>query len=246
MHTVTWHDKQKDTSVKISPKKAFIVSLILFILLEVGLLGLAYWQYSRFHQKEKILTQAQNKLKQPIKIRALVEENSGYLTKITGVFDNSRNSVLSHQLFGVKTGWRLFTPLMFGSKEEVLVDRGWVPYPNGDERLNPNLTKYNNYQIVELVGVIKSFPKRKGILGGPTYNVNKQVMLFLDSSVFPKTKGVIRAPVYFQSATQTHPHVNVFIAMPKRGGNHTQYMWTWLALSFLLLCSYVTAIKKIR
>jgi cytochrome oxidase assembly protein ShyY1 len=217
----------------------FVLSLLLFVLVEGGLLKLAHWQHSRAIQKENQRSLIEEKIGQP-PVPDLTGANAWRRTTLYGRFDHTRSRVLAHQKYGDATGWRLLTPLMMKDGREIVVDRGWLP-PLPD-RLSPDLgflTPPADEQKIE--GVIRTPPERKGWLKGATTSPGGKMLLFADFSSIP-IQGVRVENVYIQQTSPDLPGLRTGADVPSDAGRHRQYRNTWLAMALALFLMYFYAL----
>ncbi len=81
-------------------------------------------------------------------------------------------------------------------------------------------------------GIIRTFPERRGWLGGPVYNTNPQELLFLDPQAIAAN---IRQDVYVEARHQTHPaFLPIEQAQAISPQRHAEYRNTWLACAVVL------------
>ncbi|RVU44062.1 SURF1 family protein [Lujinxingia sediminis] len=118
--------------------KAPGVVATLFALLGLALLlWLGTWQSIRYQEKSAAETQRDALADaEPHHITSLDGLNSGELdfhpVTLQGVFAPEPAFLIKHRVFEGKPGYWLVSPLILQSGDAVLVNRGWVPYEEGE------------------------------------------------------------------------------------------------------------------
>ncbi|TXD35743.1 SURF1 family protein [Lujinxingia vulgaris] len=118
--------------------KAPGVVATLFALLGLALLlWLGTWQSIRYQEKSAAESQRDALADaEPHHITSLDALNSGELdfhpVTLRGAFATEPAFLIKHRVFKGKPGYWLVSPLILESGESVLVNRGWVPYEDGE------------------------------------------------------------------------------------------------------------------
>lgn len=115
-------------------------SLMVLVLLPV-LLGLGWWQLSRAEDKRELLDQvAKARAAAPVSVAALLAEDlPGFRrVRLEGYFDERHSLLLDNRTRHGRPGVELLQPFLDGSGHWLLVNRGWLPWP--DRRQLPDFT----------------------------------------------------------------------------------------------------------
>ncbi|MGB7755776.1 MAG: SURF1 family protein [Salinisphaera sp.] len=109
--------------------------------------ALGVWQIERAHYKERLVAEhaaAERAGPQHLQLDVADVESGngprhGYRYIFVGHYDAAHQLLLSNQVEGTQTGYRVWTPLILDSGVRVMVDRGWVPKTGdrGAPRPNP-------------------------------------------------------------------------------------------------------------
>lgn len=197
--------------------------LALAIAIEAGLLTLANWQRTRYHQR----------LTEQTEFAARPSQTLGgtWLPEATFALTNQPNPTNPEAAIG----WRILTP-MVTSSGTLVIDRGYATprfHPDNSpdfSHVHPTATS------ATLAGVWQPFPQRKGVLRGPDTTTHPRLLAFLNPSlIISKTQ-----PAYFVSRT---PSSGAILAVPPplpAPTKHLSYALQWLgmALAFPLLCLF--------
>jgi surfeit locus 1 family protein len=114
----------------------------LVVILVAVLIALGVWQLDRAHYKEHLIAvhkAAQAAGPQVMKIgseEATPRRNLSYI--VHGHYDDAHQLLLANQLHGTREGYRVWTPLVLASGVQIMVDRGWVPKPTGQDAAPPS------------------------------------------------------------------------------------------------------------
>lgn len=112
-------------------------TLVVLALLPV-LLGLGFWQLSRAEEKRQLLTAAEaRRIAPPVTVEQLAASpDPAYLrVRLHGHFDADHSLLLDSRIRDGKAGVELLQPFQAGSGQWLLVNRGWLPWP--DRRVAP-------------------------------------------------------------------------------------------------------------
>ncbi len=108
---------------------------ILFSVVFVGLLGMGWWQYTRYLEKTQWLAALARTKSQPALTNSDLEKNHWVpfqKIKLQGNWQSGQSFVIAGRLRHGRTGYSVVTPLQWApSMPWVLVDRGWVASPDG-------------------------------------------------------------------------------------------------------------------
>jgi cytochrome oxidase assembly protein ShyY1 len=113
------------------------VIAVVSLLAAVVCVRLGIWQLSRWQQKRRVNATLQGALAAPpVTLGSLSEAEAGSVprrVRAFGVYDTSWHLLVSDQWDGDSAGVELYTPLRLPDGGAVLVDRGWLPSPDGIE-----------------------------------------------------------------------------------------------------------------
>ncbi|MCY1287952.1 SURF1 family protein [compost metagenome] len=112
-------------------------TLVVLALLPV-LLGLGFWQLSRAEEKRQMLAAFDaRRIAAPVEVEQLVANpDSAYLrVHLHGHFDAEHSLLLDSRIRDGKAGVELLQPFQTSSGQWLLVNRGWLPWP--DRRVAP-------------------------------------------------------------------------------------------------------------
>jgi cytochrome oxidase assembly protein ShyY1 len=112
-------------------------TLVVLALLPV-LLGLGFWQLSRAEEKRDLLAAADaRRIAIPVDVESLgASPDPAYLrVRLQGHFDAEYSLLLDSRIRDGKAGVELLQPFQSSSGQWLLVNRGWLPWP--DRRVAP-------------------------------------------------------------------------------------------------------------
>ncbi len=112
-------------------------TLVVLALLPV-LLGLGFWQLSRAEEKRQLLAAFDaRRIGAPVDVEQLVASpDPAYLrVRLHGHFDAAHSLLLDSRIRDGKAGVELLQPFQASSGQWLLVNRGWLPWP--DRRVAP-------------------------------------------------------------------------------------------------------------
>lgn len=215
-------------------KNRQIVRIVPLLLLaggvEVGLLTLANWQKTRYHQR--LSEQA------AFAVRPSVTLTGTWLPEATFALTNQPHPRAPE----AELGWRILTPLRTPSGT-VIIDRGYAT-PRYHADRSPDFSALNPEAIpVTLSGVTQPFPQRKGWLQGPDTTTHPRLLAFLNPELIVSDTQ----PEYLISRTPTSAQILAVPPPLPAPTKHLSYAFQWLgmALAFPLLCA-VAFVKNRR
>ena len=108
--------------------------------------ALGVWQIERAHYKERLVAaHAAARRAGPQQLRLSAADvaagrgpRHGYRYIVRGHYDAAHQLLLSNQVEGTQTGYRVWTPLVLDSGVRIMVDRGWVPKTGDRNAPKPN------------------------------------------------------------------------------------------------------------
>ncbi|WP_423823187.1 SURF1 family protein [Salinisphaera sp. SPP-AMP-43] len=112
----------------------------------VILSALGLWQIERAHYKQGLVAEhraaeragPQQLALTPEAVRQGQGARRGYRYIVSGHYDAAHQLLLSNQVTGTQTGYRVWTPLVLDSGVRIMVDRGWVPKTDGRSAPKPD------------------------------------------------------------------------------------------------------------
>lgn len=195
--------------------------LAFFILVELGLLGLANWQHGRMLEKVAV-SQAQQS-QSAGEIVPFSQAETGDVVNITAYLEPEKAIFLLHQKHNETAGWRYVVPAHIDGKK-LWLDLGWLaPQPN---KLTPSFSDYTQ-NIYHGTAVVLAVSEPKGWLESPVYTANARVWNRLDRGKMGAVYLSAQVPLYRNFAAQLPQGLSA--------KKHAQYRNTWLVLAFLLL-----------
>jgi surfeit locus 1 family protein len=141
--------------------KFSFLSFSLYAFFLILLVSLGFWQLGRADEKRLFLDKQKRAIsKDSIELKSLPDSHANDYRyrkiKLSGVYDSEHQFLLDNQILNGKAGYFVLTPFKVdGSKQTVLINRGWIPL-NKDRRILPilSINELNNY----LIGRINKFP----------------------------------------------------------------------------------------
>lgn len=200
---------------------------------EAGLLGLAHWQWRRYHQR--------------------LDEHAAWLARppvwVQGTYRPESLGALTHQPNPVKPeemGWRVLGVLET-AQGPVLIDRGFT----APRWLADNIPDFSQLHLPAgpqtLAALPQEIPTRKGVLRGPDTTIHPRLLAFLNPAHL--TSGTVPTQAYVLTAPDapTQP-LNALPPPPKNPLRHLSYMVQWLMMAaiFPLLCVWAWHSKLTR
>ena len=230
---------QRYNAINMRKSQAYKLSFTLvFLLMEAAVLSLGYWQYGRMHEKRDARTEIEAQLAESQTVQ-LSQAQPWQRVDIIGTLDNSRSIALAHQQMGALMGWRIVTPMALDDWREVLIDRGWMRFP--ENRIAPNFEQFVVTEPINISGVVRPFPSLYG--RGTATGASDRVLNGFNPDLIDKTNP--RLPFYIQATTPTHADLLARLSPLPDGARHQQYMLTWWGMALVLLFGFVGWIRQI-
>ncbi len=207
-----------------------------------GTFSLGQWQLRRAAQKEALQAAIEDQSRQPLldaQSLLAMKDDSGVVHRpatLKGVWKTEHTVFLDNRPMGGKSGFVAVTPLLLeGSRQAVLVQRGWVQRDFMDRAHVPAITTPAG--LVTVHGRIAPPPSKlyefKGVESGP-------IRQNMDIAAFGSEIGV---PLLAVSMLQTDPANEGLLRdwpAPNLGvDKHYGYAFQWLGLCALVLVLYV-------
>ncbi len=222
--------------------KIGIFLFCLFFLIVFCLLG--NWQWHRYHYKKHLVEHYQAQLVSPLKpLETLLRDPSHpplefQHVSVSGHYINELTVLLENRFHQDKMGFEVLTPLQIpGSKQIVLVNRGWIPKP--DQALLPKLAYIGTEQ--HITGYLKLNQEYQFILGN---NINDMthwplVMQKIDIDALSQLTGQSFYPFILRlDANAPNGYVRNWVISSVIPERHLGYAFQWFAMAFVLLIAY--------
>lgn len=201
--------------------------------------ALGFWQLSRAHHKEKLLTAFNEHVSgKPLQVSKLSEPNDWrfYRLEIKGSFDNEHTVLLDNKTYEGKVGYEVYTPFKAkGLNTPILIDRGFTPIMSGRDTL-PLIRPIKG--SITLVGMINLPPTYRALgtlteTATPTWPLRVEYINLAEigaltgDNLYPY---VLMLPPKSPYAYAIDWHI--FVMGPER---HRGYAVQWFALALTLL-----------
>ncbi|MGH3647863.1 MAG: SURF1 family cytochrome oxidase biogenesis protein [Micromonosporaceae bacterium] len=116
-------------------RPSWIALLVVAVLLAGGMVGLGFWQLSRYHERTAInerIDAAGRAQPRPLEDVLAVAEapppgSAWTRVSATGVYDTDHELLIRQRTVAGRVGYEVVTPLVLDDGTAVLVDRGWIP-----------------------------------------------------------------------------------------------------------------------
>lgn len=113
----------------------WIALLTVAVVLAAGMVGLGFWQLSRYHERTAIneaIDAAGRAQPRPVdEVLAVAEappaDAAWVRVTATGTYDTDHELLIRQRTVSGRVGYEVLTPLVLDDGTAVLVDRGWIP-----------------------------------------------------------------------------------------------------------------------
>jgi surfeit locus 1 family protein len=217
------------------------------------MMRLGIWQLDRLEGRRTFNAQVRSQIDEPL-LHLSSDVVSGDLeslefrtVSVEGQYDLANTLVLGNQVWGDQMGVHLLTPLKItGSQAVILIDRGWVPFEDWQNR---NLAIYDEPADVLVEGMLRISQSRLGLrdcldqtAGETPFQVwclaldgISQYLPYDLSSVY-----IIQAPYGEQSAPPYRSIPQIEISE----GPHLSYAIQWFTFAAILLIGYPFFVRR--
>lgn len=173
--------------------------------------------------------------------------------RVTGEYDFENQVAIRNQYYGSQYGYHLWTPLRFGhstgSREAVLVDRGWIP-ADGNSRPS-DWHRYDEGGVINLTGQIR-LGQAKPALGGVADSLpeNGSQLKFWNNGDVARIAAQLpypALPVYIQpdvDASDTEPPIPFQPEIELTEGPHFGYALQWFTFASILFIGYPFYVRQ--
>ena len=234
-------------------RRPWIFVTILVIVAAAVMVRLGIWQLDRLAGRRALNQQVLSQIDQP-PLALTNEVISGDLdalefrtVQVDGEFDLDNALVLGNQVWEEQIGVHLLTPLeIAGTDTYILVDRGWIPY---EEWENRNLSAYHLTGNVSVEGMLRVTQTKLGLrdcidetAGEPPFQV---WCLRLDGIASYLPYDLL--PVYLiqgPEGEQTAPPYREIPQIEITEGPHLGYAVQWFTFAAILLIGYPFFVRR--
>ena len=215
-------------------KNLFLFKIFVFLFITLFCI-LGTWQLYRLQWKQDLISQISEGLKStPIKYSQNINKNYQKVV-LSGKYDFKNQIYLYSLNEKGQPGFDVITPFKTISKENVLVNRGWI---KKEFKNNPNI----NISSKNIVGMLRN-ANRKNIFT-PDNDTSKNIWFSINLEDVQKITGkkFNKFIIYLEDK-------NIDIPKPKKitvdlPNNHLKYAITWYSISISILFYYLYFRKK--
>ena len=215
-------------------KKLFLFNI--FVIFFITLFcSLGTWQLYRLQWKQDLISQISKGLKSaPIKYSQNINKNYQRVTLI-GKYEFENQIYLYSLNDKGQPGFDVITPFETVSKENILVNRGWIK-KELKNRLDLNISSKN------IIGMLR-YANRKNFFT-PDNDIDKNIWFSINLKDVQKTTGkkFNKFIVYLEDRNINTPKPKkITVDVPN---NHLKYAITWYSISISILFYYLYFRKK--
>ena len=234
-------------------RRPWIFVTILVVVASVVMVRLGIWQLDRLAGRRAFNQQVISQIDQPL-LALSNDVLSGDLdalefrtVQVNGEYDLENTLVLGNQVWEEQIGVHLLTPLKIaGTESYILVDRGWIPF---EEWENRTLDVYNLSGNVGIEGMLRVSQTKLGLrdcldesAGDPPFQV---WCLALDGIASYLPYDLLS--VYLIQGTEAEQSATPYQAIPKieiTEGPHLGYAVQWFTFAGILLIGYPFFVRR--
>jgi len=239
-------------------KPRWIISHVLILVLIVSMIGLGFWQRSRWQEESAKQDRLESRAKaDPVPLDRVVQstDDPGAVSEsvdyrraeVTGTYDTAGEFAVRNRSFdGAPGGW-VATPLVQADGTAVIVLRGWVP----DESGNPSVPVAGADApggTVTVTGTVRRTQERGsvGATDPPTGTLTS--LARLDLSRVAKQSAHPLEPVWIQADGSTPPQgdlprfVDVDLPTPSQ---NLSYMMQWWIFTLIAIVGYPLVLRRV-
>jgi surfeit locus 1 family protein len=216
-------------------------------------IALGLWQLERAIFKETLESKFQQRLSEPYQaLQTLGDEDFEYRKLwLEGRYDNARNLLVDNQLHHGRAGYYVLTPLLLKDSDQVvLVNRGWSPWGESRDELEPIATPVSG----EGIAGIAYFPSEPALqMGGVRVSerwpqVAYQLIPHIDVDALQEPfSGRLLPWVLWLAPEQQGHYVRDWKPVWMRPEKSRAYATQWFAFALVALVLFVTMnLRKIE
>jgi cytochrome oxidase assembly protein ShyY1 len=224
---------------------------LLMTLLAAIMVGLGFWQLDRYHQRSAINDRIDaGSSATPVPLSSVLPtvgvapSASSVWTRVTatGTYDPSHQILARARTVGENVGFEVITPLVLGSGEAVLVDRGWIP-PSGSATSAPAVPPAPSGPVT-VTGRLHA-PESRASAPEP-FDGGLAVRRISPAALAPSMPYQLYGG-YVTMDTQVPPADPAFVQIPADHENaamNAGYVVQWWAFAALTLAGYVYLVRR--
>lgn len=228
-------------------RRPWIFVTILVLIASAVMVRLGIWQLDRLEGRRVFNAQVLSQIDEP-SLPLTPEIASGDLeslefrtVQIEGQYDLANTLVLGNQVWGDQMGVHLLTPLKIaGSQAVILVDRGWIPFEDWQNR---NLAAYDEPGEVTVAGMLRVSQTKLGLrdcLDETAGEAPFQVWCLALNGISEHLPYALTSVYVIQApdGEQTAPPYRAIPQIEISEGPHLSYAIQWFTFSAILLVGY--------
>jgi surfeit locus 1 family protein len=227
-----------------------VLTSLLVLITILAFVRLGFWQLDRLSRRRANNAQvrahtALSVLNLNQATLALVPSDLQYRSAIvTGTFDTTGAVALGSEARNGTLGVHLLVPLVLqGSRQAILVDRGWVPAPA------MNLAAWEQYNLPGVVTVqgMLMLPQNSGASSTAPGQARVEHVTSVNINVLSSQVAEPLLPVYLQAAPEPGTSSPPYTELPKidlSEGPHLGYALQWFAFAVVLAVGYPIYLRK--
>jgi surfeit locus 1 family protein len=217
------------------------------IIAAIVMMRLGFWQLDRLAGRRAFNEQVLSQIDEPIlpltddMILADLDAFEFRTMQIEGEYDLENSLVLGNQVWADQIGVHILTPLKIADSEAViLVDRGWIPFEDWENR---NLSKFDEGRDVRIEGMLRVSQTKLGLrncldenAGEPPFQVwclaLNDISFYLPYELL--SVYLTQAPI----GEQTNLPYRSIPQIEISEGPHLSYAVQWFTFAAILLFGY--------
>lgn len=236
-------------------RPTWLAFLLLGMIGAIGMPLLGQWQLRRYHDHQAANAAATQREKDPaVPFAAAVpndvtlgdgKKHDGQKVRLTGTYDVRHQIRIANRSLDGRPGYHIVTPLMLDASQEVLINRGWVPYeasvggPIPDPAPAPG--------VVNVEGRVRPTQARGTV--GPTDPDTGELKEFarVDIERISRQVPTRLAPVYVEliAESPTSPEPPKLIPAQKAdAGTNLSYAMQWFIFTLVGLITWPLIIRR--
>lgn len=212
------------------------------------MIRLGFWQLDRLAQRQARNAEiAQNLAAPPLTLTGgtqseHLESHQFQSAIVRGTFDHSQEVVLQNQTWQGEPGVHLITPLIIeGSRQAILVDRGWIPYSAAEPE---QWVEFQTKGPVEVDGRIQLSQPRANAppLVEPELNIFRVDIDRLQGQISHPLLPVfiVQSPTPDQTGLPYRSELEIQLT----NGSHLGYAIQWFSFAVILAVGYLVFVRQ--
>ena len=219
----------------------------LTLLLAAIMVGLGDWQLHRYHERAAIndrIAAGQSGPAKPVGAVSRVghpPSAAAEWTRVTatGRYDHSHETLARGRTVEGAVGYEVLTPLRLADGSAVLVDRGWVPYPDGGALATPDVPRAPAGEVT-VTGPLRR-PERGA--DKPVHNSVRHVAPAALGLPYPVHGGYVMLD---EQTPKADPGIKPVPPDTENAWQNAGYVVQWWAFALLTLYGYVYLARASR